>query len=99
MSKLIPRDQLELVAPLIRAAAHPVRLRILDYLQAGEATVGEIVDATGCPQATTSQHLAVLRREGILSTWREGRNVLYQIERPEILSLLDCIRDHCKRRS
>lgn len=97
MMRLIPQSQLERAAPFIRAAAHPVRLRILDFLQNGPAAVGDIVKATGCAQATTSQHLAVMRREGILATRRAGRRVLYRVDRREILGLLECIQRHCRR--
>ena len=89
-------ETLERVAPVIRNAAHPLRLRILDYLRySGEPrTVGEIIEATGAEQAVVSQQLRILKDQGILSSRREGNYVLYDIANRSVLLLLDCIRSH-----
>jgi DNA-binding transcriptional ArsR family regulator len=93
---LIDMETLERVAPLIRNLAHPLRLRILDFLHnEGEpCTVGQIIEATGGGQAVVSQHLRVLRDQGVLSAKRAGSHVLYAILDHEVLPLLDCIRNH-----
>lgn len=93
---LLDLAQLEHAAPLIRTAAHPVRLRILDFLQHGEACVGDIAEACEAPQAATSQHLATLRQAGILASTRHGQRVHYRLVRRELIHLLDCIRAHCR---
>ncbi len=89
-------EVLERVAPMIRHAAHPLRLRILDYLQASgaERTVSEIIDACAAGQSVVSQHLRVLKDEGVLACRRDGSNVLYRIENQNALLLLECIRRH-----
>ncbi len=89
-------EDLEKAAPLLRAASHPVRLRIIDFLRRGEANVGEISAATGIGQAGTSQQLAILRQNGIVAARREGQNVYYHVVFLEMNALLDCIRDHCR---
>lgn len=91
---------LERVAPIIRNVAHPVRLRILDYLQReGEPkTVGEIIAATGGGQAVVSQHLRILRDQGVVSARREGSYMLYAILDDSVLLILDCIRSHTSTR-
>ena len=100
MPRLISMDTLERVAPIIRNVAHPLRLRILDYLQSeGEPkTVGEIIEATGGGQAVVSQHLRVLRDQGVVSARREGSYVLYALLDDSVLLILDCIRKHTSTR-
>ncbi|MGC8667981.1 MAG: ArsR/SmtB family transcription factor [Chthonomonadales bacterium] len=92
----IAMERLERVAPVIRAAAHPLRLRILDYLEhAGEPrTVSEIIEATGVAQAVVSQQLRILKDQGILYCRRIKNHVYYGIANPSVLHLLECIRTH-----
>jgi|SRR5579871_940044 len=97
---LIDMETLERVTPIIRHSAHPLRLRILDYLdQAGEArNVGEITEAAGVGQAIVSQQLRILKDQGVLAARREGNYVLYSIADRSVLLLLDCIRRHQLKR-
>ncbi|MCW3094538.1 MAG: transcriptional regulator, ArsR family [Chthonomonadaceae bacterium] len=97
---LIPMEALERVAPIIRNISHPLRLRILDFLHsAGEPrTVGEIITATGGEQAVVSQHLRVLRDQGVVSAKREGSYMFYAILDDSVLLVLDCIRKHTSAR-
>ena len=96
ISPMIDLDVLERIAPIIRHAAHPLRLQILDYLQhAGEErSVTEIREATGVTQAVVSQQLRILKDQGILSCRRDGSYMLYDIAQPSVLLLLECIRKH-----
>jgi DNA-binding transcriptional ArsR family regulator len=98
---LISMEVLERVAPIIRNAAHPLRLRILDYLQHedGPRTVSQIVAACQAEQAVVSQQLRILKDQGILSSKRDGNYILYAISERSILMLLDCIRKHQGRRA
>jgi ArsR family transcriptional regulator len=93
---LIDMETLERVAPIIRNAAHPLRLRILDYLQNEGAarTVGQIIEAAGAEQAVVSQQLRILKDQGILAARREGNYIFYDIANRSVLLLLDCIRTH-----
>lgn len=99
-SYLIDMDTLKQVAPVIRSAAHPLRLRILDYLQhQGEpCDVGNITGCVGASQAVVSQQLRILKDQGVLSANRIGNHMYYHIANPSVLLLLDCIRSHgmCK---
>ena len=97
-NKLLPLKQLESAGPVLKIAAHPIRLRIIDFLQHGEACVGDISKASETPQAITSQHLATLRQNGILVSRRDGHHVFYRLVRLEFIHLLDCIRDTGKFR-
>jgi ArsR family transcriptional regulator len=93
---LIAMETLARVAPIIRNTAHPIRLRILDFLQqqGRPCNVTEIMTATGAPQAIVSQQLRILKDQGILSARREGSFVLYDVADRSVLLILDCIRQH-----
>ena len=95
-NQLLPMNLLEQVVPMIRAAAHPLRIRILDYLDQGEEprTVSQITEACGTGQAFVSQQLRILKDQGVLSCQRQGNRVLYAIADPSILHLVHCIRSH-----
>ena len=92
----ISNDQLDHAAPMIRVCAHPIRLRIIEFLRHEEKCVGEITRAAECIQAVASQHLATLRQHGILLARREGQRVYYKLVRREMLGLIDCIQAHCE---
>ena len=88
---------LEKTAPIIRVLSHPLRLRILDFLETANAPqrVTEIVDASeGTQQAIVSQQLKILRDNGILAAERKGNCVYYSISDHRYLFFLDCIRNH-----
>lgn len=93
---LIAMETLEKVAPIIRNVAHPLRLRILDYLRYEDEakTVSDIMEAAGGGQAVVSQHLRVLRDQGVVAARREGNYVLYELADEKMILLLDCIRQH-----
>ena len=85
----------EHVAEVLKAVAHPIRLQIVELLQAGEMCVGDIVDALGGKQAITSQQLNMMKDKGVLSRRRDGARVYYRIENMNVIKLLHCIYDHC----
>lgn len=93
---LIPMETLETVTPMLRAVAHPIRLRILDYLRnEGEPrSVSDIERACGAQQAVVSQQLRILKDQGVLSSQRQGNFVFYGVASPSVLLILDCIRLH-----
>lgn len=95
-SRLIPMDTLEAVTPMLRAVAHPIRLRILDYLRVeGEPrTVSDIERACGAQQAVVSQQLRILKDQRVLSSQRQGNFVFYDVAIPSVFLILDCIRRH-----
>jgi len=100
-SELIDRETLERVAPMIRVAAHPLRLRILDFLDHAREpqSVGDIVAVCGddVSQAVISQQLRLLKDQGVLSAERDGTRIYYAIADRSILHLLECIRQHISR--
>jgi len=76
-------------ADFFKALAHPLRIRIVDQLRAGEVGVNDLSAKLEVEQSTLSQQLAVLRGRHIVNARKEGLNVLYSIRDPEIFKLLD----------
>lgn len=95
---LIPMETLEELTPAIRAVAHPIRLRILDFLrhEGAPRTVRQIEGACGVQQAVVSQQLRILREQGVLSCERQGNHVFYRISMPSVCLILDCIRSRSR---
>ncbi len=69
-------------AKLLRALANERRLMILCQLSGGERSVGELLPLIGLSQSALSQHLAVLRADGLVTTRREGLSIRYRIADP-----------------
>jgi len=83
----------ELQAEVCKTIASPKRLEILNLLKEGEKSVGELVELTGSPKANVSQHLAVMRHKGILSSRREGLNVFYSIGNKKVIQACRLMRE------
>ena len=81
-------------AEMVRVLGHPVRLRIVELLEAGEQTVTQIQAALDSSQAMVSQQLARMRSAGIVEGRRIGTNVWYRIADSRVVRMLDCLR-HC----
>jgi len=77
----------------MQAMAHPLRLKILCLVGNQELSVLEIVDAVGTTQSNISQHLAVLRDNGILATRKDANKVFYRIEDPRVLKMIALTRE------
>jgi DNA-binding transcriptional ArsR family regulator len=82
----------ETYARLLKALAHPTRLRIVEILQREPICVKNIGDCMDVQQANLSQHLSVLRNCGIVSTCREGNRVCYSIRDQRVVSVLEALR-------
>lgn len=76
---------------LCKTLANAKRQMILNALRDGESTVSEIQDRTSIPQATLSQHLAILRSAGVVRTRRDGNRIFYAITNPKIIQAFDLI--------
>lgn len=83
------RPLYEVKAGLFKGLAHPIRIRILEVLTAcPEASVTELLTATGLEASHVSQHLAVLRRNSLVSSERRGSLVYYRLAYPQVADLL-----------
>ena len=79
---------------VLKSIAHEGRLLVLCYLsEAGELSVGELVDRIDLSQSALSQHLAKLRAEGLVTTRKSSQMVFYRIADPRVLSLLATLHD------
>lgn len=81
-------DNAQRAAKLLKALANPARLVVLCQLATGERSVGELERAVGMSQSGISQHLALLRRAGVVAHRRVGQTVLYSIASAEALSVM-----------
>lgn len=77
----------------LKAMAHPLRLKILCLIGEDELMVQEIVEAVGTSQSNISQHLAVMRERGLLTTRKEANKVYYRIDDPRVLKLIALMRE------
>jgi DNA-binding transcriptional ArsR family regulator len=68
-----------------RALADPKRLCVLESLAAGEVSVSDLSTRVGCQVPNMSQHLAVLRSAGLVTTRRDGNTVYYRLADPRVL--------------
>lgn len=80
-------------ASLFRTLGHPARVRILELLRDGEHAVGALQEALDLDSSGTSQHLAALRRIGLVESRREGTSVFYRATDPQVFGLLDIGRE------
>lgn len=81
-------SETELLAKYFRTFGDPTRLRILELLEDGEASVGQLVGALDLPQPKVSNHLACLRWCGIVESRRQHRTVYYRVTDPRVSSVV-----------
>jgi ArsR family transcriptional regulator len=78
----------EVKANLFRVLGHPARVRLLELLRDGERSVGALQAELGLDSGGTSQHLAALRRIGLVESRREGTSVYYRVDDQRVFELL-----------
>jgi DNA-binding transcriptional ArsR family regulator len=79
----------ELIAERFRVLGEPVRIALLDVLRDGEATVGELREATGASQQNVSKHLGVLLRAGLVTRRKDGNFSRYSIADDSVFELCE----------
>jgi DNA-binding transcriptional ArsR family regulator len=85
----LPEPLVELIAQRFRVIGEPMRIRLLDQLREGEATVNELTEALGASQQNVSKHLGVLHQAGIVSRSKEGNFVRYAIADQTVFDLCE----------
>jgi DNA-binding transcriptional ArsR family regulator len=92
----------ERVAARFRVLGEATRIKILDSLFEGPASVNEILEAVGGTQANVSKHLALLHAEGLVSRRKEGTRAVYSISDPTVRRLCaivcDAVEDEARRK-
>ena len=87
------KEQIEQAARAMKAISHPLRLKILCVLGDQEVGVQDIVDAVGTSQSNISQHLAILREKGIISSRKDANRVYYSVSDQRTLRLILMMRE------
>jgi len=85
----LPEPLIELVAQRFRVLGEPMRIRLLDRLREGDATVGELQLALGASQQNVSKHLGILHAAGMVSRTKDGNHARYSISDPRVFELCD----------
>jgi DNA-binding transcriptional ArsR family regulator len=79
----------QLKADFFKTLAHPARIRIIEILRDGEASVSELIPQVGLEPSHLSQQLGVLRRAGLVTSRKEGNTVRYSVTDPRLFQLLE----------
>jgi DNA-binding transcriptional ArsR family regulator len=87
----LPDPLVELIAHRFRVLSEPARIKLLDALRSGPATVGELAGRLGLSQQNTSKHLGVLAAAGVVKRTRAGNSVVYAIGDPTVFALCDLV--------
>ena len=85
----LPQPVVELVAERFRALGEPLRIRLVEQLMEGEASVRELVSATGAGQQNVSKHLRVLLHARVVGRRKQGTLVFYRIIDDVVYSLCE----------
>lgn len=78
----------QLKAEFFKTLGHPARIRVLELLGQREHAVSELLPVVGVEATNLSQHLAVLRRAGLVVTRKDGAAVYYSLTSPRVAELL-----------
>lgn len=91
VSHPLPADVVELIAERFRALSEPTRIKLLDRLREGEATVLELTELVGSTQQNVSKHLGVLQRSGIVARRKQGNYAYYRIVDEGVFGLCEAV--------
>lgn len=82
-------EQLQVSAEILRAVAHPLRMKILEFVDKHKTiNVNKIYNTLKLEQSITSQHLRILRLAGIVETNRDGKFIYYTINYPKLVQVV-----------
>ncbi|WP_367388327.1 ArsR/SmtB family transcription factor [Lewinella sp. LCG006] len=90
---LIDDEKLEVSSEILRALAHPLRMKILSFIDKhGSVNVNKIYNTLQLEQSITSQHLRILRLANLVDTKRRGKYVVYEIAYDKLGDTIDSVR-------
>lgn len=92
MTVTFDENDLSEVAGLLKALSNERRLKIVHVLADKEKNVGELEKIIGLSQSALSQHLARLRRDGVVKTRRDAQTIYYSLDCESSIKVLDCLR-------
>ena len=85
----LPDELVELIARRFRVLGEPMRIKLLDQLRQGEASVNELSEALDASQQNVSKHLQVLHEAGIVGRRKQGNHAFYAIVDDGVLALCE----------
>lgn len=83
-----PEEILQSVSGLFGVLSHPVRIKLLSFLRKQEMDVSQLQQALNISQSGASQHLALLKRSGLVVERRDGKHVYYRLKNPQIAQVV-----------
>ena len=93
MAGRVRDDIYVLQAQIAKAIGHATRLRIVDTIATDEVSFGDLLRRIGVTKANLSQHLALMRGQGILLSRKDGKQVFYRVANPKLLEACDLLRE------
>ena len=88
---MISFEDAEIRAKIIKAMAHPVRLMVIEFLKNGDQSFSDIFDLFQLDKSTVSKHLLVLKEAGIVSSRKDGADMVYKLVVPCVIDFFSCI--------
>ena len=96
METLLSIEKLEKVAFILKTIAHPLRIGIVDLLTKNDQlSVNEICEKLNAEQSLISHHLTNMKLKGILSSYRDGKNIYYSLKLKEVVKVIECM-ENCQ---
>jgi DNA-binding transcriptional ArsR family regulator len=94
LAGVVNEDYLEQAGDVVRALAHPLRLKIINFIDKNPSTnVNNIYNSLGLEQSITSQHLRILRVAKLVDSDRNGKEILYTINIEKIKKIMGAVTD------
>lgn len=87
----LPDALVDLIAERFRTLGEPTRIKLLDRLRRGEASVLELTELTGTTQQNVSKHLGLLQRAGIVARRKQGNFAYYRIVDDSVYALCEAV--------
>ena len=87
----LPDEIVELIARRFHVLADPTRIKLLDRLREGDATVSQLQETLGASQQNVSKHLGILNSAGMVARTKHGNHVRYSIADPSVFELCDLV--------
>jgi ArsR family transcriptional regulator, virulence genes transcriptional regulator len=85
-------EEVNELALLLKSISHPIRLQILCLLQDGELSVGELREGMATSGANISQHLNIMRNQGLIASRREANFIYNRIADQRIIELMQTMK-------
>ena len=88
---MITFEEAEIRSRIIKAMAHPVRLMAIDVLKDSDRSFSTLNDMFNLDKSTVSKHLLVLKESGIISSRKEGADMIYRLDVPCVTDFFSCV--------